>query len=73
MRLAGIIINAAVRGVAVLSQLPIVVKALGFNPRKSTKTGAGKRDVVVEFGGATFSPGAVLYADDDGVVVLPRP
>lgn len=48
-------------------------QGLGSNPRKSTKTGAGKRDVVVEFGGATFSPGAVLYADDDGVVVLPRP
>ena len=50
MRLAGIIINAAVRGVTVLSQLPIGVKVLGSNPRKTTKTGAGKRDVVVEFG-----------------------
>jgi regulator of ribonuclease activity A len=67
-----IIINGAVRDVAVLSQLPIGVKALGSNPRKSTKTGAGEREVVVEFGGAAFCPGASVYADDDGIVVLAR-
>ena len=70
---AGIIINGAVRDVAVLSQLPIGVKALGSNPRKSTKTGAGERHVVVDFGAAAFLPGAVVYADDDGIVVLARP
>ena len=29
-------------------------------------------DVPVEFGGITFEPGATLYSDDDGVVVLDR-
>jgi regulator of ribonuclease activity A len=28
-------------------------------------------DVPVAFGGVVFTPGARLYADDDGVVVLP--
>jgi len=40
------------------------------NPRKSAKTGAGERDVPVQFGGATFEPGATLYSDDDGIVLL---
>src|SRR5690349_12008286 len=48
---AGVIINGAVRDVAALRELPIGIKALGANPRKSTKTGAGERDTVLEFGG----------------------
>ena len=71
-RWAGIVINGAVRDVAALAKLPIGIKALGSNPRKSAKTGAGDRDVVVAFGGATFQPGDTLYSDDDGIVVLPR-
>jgi regulator of ribonuclease activity A len=67
---AGIVINGAVRDVAILAELPIGIKALGSNPRKSAKTGAGERDVSVEFGGATFPPGATLYSDDNGIVVL---
>jgi regulator of ribonuclease activity A len=68
---SGIVINGAVRDVATLARLPIGIKALGTNPRKSAKTGAGERDVAVQIGGATFEPGATLYSDDDGVVVLP--
>ncbi|MEU4563412.1 ribonuclease E activity regulator RraA [Actinoplanes sp. NPDC023936] len=67
---AGVIINGAVRDVAALRELPIGIKALGSNPRKSTKTGAGERDVVVEFGGCLFTPGARVVSDDDGIVVL---
>ncbi|MFH5821176.1 ribonuclease E activity regulator RraA [Georgenia sp. AZ-5] len=68
---AGVVINGAVRDVAVLRTLELGIKALGSNPRKSTKTGAGERDVAVAFGGASFTPGARLVSDDDGVVVLP--
>ena len=67
---AGVIINGAVRDVAALRELPIGIKALGSNPRKSTKTGAGERDVVLEFGNCAFVPGAEVVSDDDGVVVL---
>ena len=69
---AGVVINGAVRDVAILVELPIGIKALGSNPRKSAKSGAGDREVVVAFGGTTFQPGDTLYSDDDGVVVLPR-
>jgi regulator of ribonuclease activity A len=46
------------------------VKALGTNPRPSGKEGAGEVEVPVSFGAVTFEPGAMLYADEDGVVVL---
>ncbi|MFE9200840.1 ribonuclease E activity regulator RraA [Micromonospora sp. NPDC007230] len=68
---AGVVINGAVRDVAALRTLPIGIKALGTNPRKSAKTGAGERDVPVFFGNCVFAPGAHVYSDDDGVVVLP--
>jgi len=68
---AGLIVNGAVRDVAILAALPIGVKALGSNPRKSTKHRIGERDVPVQFGGVTFTPGATVYSDDDGIVVLP--
>ncbi|MEV4079380.1 ribonuclease E activity regulator RraA [Nonomuraea fuscirosea] len=66
---AGVIINGAVRDVAALRELDLGIKALGSNPRKSAKTGAGERDVPVTFGGATFRPGAELFSDDDGILV----
>jgi regulator of ribonuclease activity A len=68
---SGVIINGAVRDVAALRGLPVGIKALGSNPRKSAKTGAGERDVVLEFGGCRFTPGARVVSDDDGIVVLP--
>ena len=66
----GIVLNAGVRDVAALQQLPIGIKALGSIPRRSAKKGVGEIDVPVEFGGITFTPGAVLTSDDDGIVVL---
>ena len=54
-----------------LRTLELGIKALGSNPRKSGKTGAGERDVPVAFGGITVRPGDVVTSDDDGVVVHP--
>lgn len=68
---AGVVVNGAVRDVVALAELDLGVKALGSNPRKSAKTGAGDRDVAVSFGGAIFTPGARVVCDDDGIVVLP--
>ena len=70
---AGLVINGAVRDVVALSQLDIGVKALGSNPRKSAKAGAGEVDVPVSFGGVRFEPGAHLYSDEDGIVVADAP
>lgn len=67
---SGLIINGAVRDASTLRTLDIGIKALGTNPRKSTKTGEGARDEPVEFGGVVFTPGDVAYSDDDGIVVV---
>jgi regulator of ribonuclease activity A len=64
-----VVVHGAVRDRVVLSSLPLGIRALASNPRKSAKTGAGEADVPVEFGGVVFRPGAMLYADEDGVVV----
>ena len=67
---SGLIANGAVRDAATLRTLDIGIKALGTNPRKSTKTGAGERDVVITLGGVEFRPGDVAFSDDDGIVVV---
>ena len=67
---SGLIANGAVRDAATLRTLDIGIKALGTNPRKSTKTGAGERDVVITLGGVDFRPGDVAFSDDDGIVVV---
>ena len=67
---AGLIINGAVRDAATLKTLAIGIKALGTNPRTSTKTGSGERDVVVSLGGIDFRPGDLAFSDDDGIVVV---
>lgn len=66
---AGVVIFGAVRDTRALGELDLGVKALGSNPRKSVKDGAGRLDVPVTFGDVTFVPGEWLYSDEDGVVV----
>ncbi|MGB6207251.1 ribonuclease E activity regulator RraA [Mycobacterium sp.] len=67
---AGLVVHGAVRDAAALRELDLGIKALGTNPRKSSKSGAGERDVAVSFGGVTFVPGDIAYSDDDGIVVV---
>ncbi|GAA2829497.1 regulator of ribonuclease activity A [Leucobacter komagatae] len=66
---AGIIVNGAIRDRVAIGTLPLGVKALGSNPAKSTKTGSGETDVPVTFGGVTFTPGAMVWCDSDGILV----
>jgi regulator of ribonuclease activity A len=68
---AGVIINGAIRDSAEIAEIDIGVKALGVNPAKSAKKGAGQVDVPLEFGGVTFRPGDWVYCDEDGVLVSP--
>ncbi|PWQ83510.1 S-adenosylmethionine--2-demethylmenaquinone methyltransferase, partial [Enterococcus faecium] len=67
---SGLIVNGAVRDASTLRTLDIGIKALGTNPRKSTKTGDGERDAGVEVGGVVFTPGDIAYSDDDGIVIV---
>lgn len=65
---AGIIVHGAIRDSVAIARLPLGVKALGTNPAKSTKTGAGEMDVPVDVAGVTFRPGKSVWCDDDGIV-----
>jgi regulator of ribonuclease activity A len=67
---AGLIINGVVRDAAALRGIDIGIKALGTNPRKSSKTGDGERDAEVSLGGVTFVPGDTAHSDDDGIVIV---
>lgn len=69
---AGVIVWGAVRDTVALGALDFGVMALGSNPLRPGKTGAGQLDVPVEFGGAVFSPGDWVYSDADGIVLSAR-
>lgn len=70
---SGVIAHGAIRDSAVIGEMDFGVKALGTNPRKSSKTGEGELDVVVEFGGVRFVPGEYVLCDHDGIVVADQP
>ena len=67
----GMVIHGCIRDSAVVSSVDIGIKALGTNPRRSVKKGAGERDVVLNFADATFKPGDYLYTDEDGILISP--
>ncbi len=66
---AGLIVYGCIRDSAVVATLPIGIKALGTNPRRSVKKGIGERDVILNFADAAFTPGDCLYADEDGILL----
>lgn len=70
---AGAIVYGAIRDSAAIDALDFGIKALGTNPARSEKNGAGRVDVAVHFGGVTFVPGHWLASDEDGIVVAPGP
>ncbi|WP_458112465.1 ribonuclease E activity regulator RraA [Arthrobacter sp. R1-13] len=66
---AGVVINGAIRDREAIAELPLGVKALGSNPRKSSKTGAGETDVDLLIDGVTIRSGAMIWCDPDGILV----
>lgn len=68
---AGVLIDGCVRDVAELAQFSIGIRALAAMPWPTEKRNAGQKDVAVQIQGVWVYPGDWLYADDDGVVVMP--
>ena len=66
---SGIVVYGCVRDADAMAQMPIGIKALATNPRKSVKKGEGVRDVTLRFADLVVRPGQYLYADRDGLVV----
>jgi regulator of RNase E activity RraA len=70
---AGAVIDGAVRDVAKMSELGFTVFARGTCPRDSMhRQRVTAIDVPVEIGGVRIGPGDLLFADADGLVVVPR-
>jgi 4-hydroxy-4-methyl-2-oxoglutarate aldolase len=69
----GALVDGAVRDVVKMSEMNFTVFARSVCPRDSRDrqrvTGV---DVPVDIGGVRISPGDLLFADADGVVVVPR-
>lgn len=70
---AGVVVYGAIRDRHEISEIPIGVKALGSNPRKSSKNGTGTVDSPLNINGVSFVTGSMLYADDDGILVERAP
>lgn len=69
----GMVIFGCVRDAAILGQLPLGIKALATNPRKSVKRGEGQKGLSIHFAGIRFVSGHFLFADQDGIVVASEP
>ena len=70
---AGVVIDGCVRDVAELAQCRTGIRALASMPLPTEKRQEGQRDVAVQIQGVWIRPGDWLYADEDGIVVMPAP
>jgi regulator of ribonuclease activity A len=66
---AGIVVDGCIRDTDELNACEIGVRALGAHPQKSSKRGAGERNLRVYIAGVPVSPGDWIYADADGILV----
>jgi len=62
-----------VRDVAELAACDVGIRALHSIPLPTDKRNEGQRDVAVQLQGVWVCPGDWLYADADGIVVMPAP
>ncbi len=69
----GVIVHGAVRDIDKMRDMGFPVFATSKNPYDSqNRQRVIDLDVVVEIDGVKFSPGDIVMADEDGIVVVPR-
>ena len=68
---SGVVIDGCVRDTAELAQCAIGIRALAAIPLPTEKRGEGQRDAPVQVQGVWVRPGDLLYADEDGIVLMP--
>jgi regulator of ribonuclease activity A len=68
---SGIVAHGAIWDSVATGNLQIGLKALGTNPRKSTKTGSGFQNISLQFGNICLTPNHWIYCDSDGIAVSP--
>lgn len=70
-KLAGIVINGAIRDVADISQGSFPVFALGTTHRGPYKDGPGEINATISLGGMSIEPGDLIIGDTDGLLCVP--
>ncbi len=68
----GVIINGCIRDSAVIQNMPIGIKAIGTNPRKSKKQGLGEVGARIQIADIQLNTGSWIYADSDGVIIAKK-
>jgi 4-hydroxy-4-methyl-2-oxoglutarate aldolase len=72
LKLAGVVIDAAIRDSLELRELGFPVFAVGANPNGPTKFVPGRINWPISCGGIAVAPGDLIVGDADGVVVIER-
>jgi len=70
-RIAGLVIDGAIRDVAEIRTMGLPVFAAGVSHRGPYKDGPGEINSVLSLGGMTIEPGDLILGDDDGLVSVP--
>jgi len=70
--LAGMIVDGCVRDAAEIRKSGFPIFAAGIHPNGPLKEGPGEINFPIQCGGQMVDPGAIIVADDDGVVVVPQ-
>ncbi|MBY7732539.1 MULTISPECIES: putative 4-hydroxy-4-methyl-2-oxoglutarate aldolase [Vibrio] len=65
----GVIVNGAVRDVAMMAQMDLGIQALGASPFKTEKHGVGQVNVTLTVHNQLIQPGDYIYADWNGVLI----
>ena len=67
---AGVVVYGAVRDSAELAECDTGIRAIAAMPLPTEKRNEGQKDVAVYIEGVWVRPGDILYADEDGIVLL---
>ncbi len=70
--IAGLIVNGVIRDLEAVRSLDFPVFCKGTTVVAGVKNGGGKVNVPVSLGAVSISPGDYVFADLDGVIVVPK-
>lgn len=71
-KIAGIILDGPIRDIDEIGQWDFPVYCTGTTPGGPYKEGPGEINVPISCGGISITPGDIILADPDGVIVIPR-
>ena len=71
-KVAGIVLDGPIRDIDEIGRWDFPVYCTGTTPGGPYKEGPGEINVPISCGGISVSPGDIILADPDGVIVIPR-